>query len=137
VIRMLPVAIAVLGTEATTHGRLRWLVRAAWARIYCLALIVVQESRLPQTDTVLLVTNTTVGPSVFAFGITAAPLANGYARWYRAQLGAASPSMESGPAEHQAREPRGAVRGADPGWTTGHARPAPGAEISAERPDRR
>jgi sodium/hydrogen antiporter len=38
----------------------------------------------------------TVGLSVFAHGLTAAPLADRYARWYRAH---ARDSMEAGPAD--------------------------------------
>jgi sodium/hydrogen antiporter len=139
VIRMLPVAIAMLGTGARlpTVAFAGWFGPRGLASIV-FAVIVVQEAHLPQTDTIVLVTYITVGLSVFAHGITAAPLANRYARWYRAQLGAAPPPMETAPAgEHQVGEPRGAFRGAGAGRTTGHVRPAPEAEIRPERVDPR
>ncbi len=139
VIRVLPVAIAMLGIRARlpTVAFAGWFGPRGLASIV-FAVIVVQESHLPHTDTILLVIYTTVGLSVFAHGITAAPLADRYARWYRAELGAAPPPMESAPAgEHQAREPRGAFRAADGGRTNEHARPAPGADVGTEPPDRR
>jgi sodium/hydrogen antiporter len=113
-IRMVPVAISMLGTKARlpTVAFAGWFGPRGLASIV-FAVIVVQESHLPQTDTIVLVTYITVGLSVFAHGITAAPLVNRYARWYRTQLGAALPPMESAPAgEQQARDPRGAFRGA-------------------------
>ena len=121
VVRMLPVAIAMLGTKARplTVAFAGWFGPRGLASIV-FAVIVVQESHLPQTDTILLVAYATVGLSVLAHGVTAAPLANRYVSWYRVQLGAAPPSMESAPAgEHPAREPRGAFRGVDAGEPIG------------------
>ncbi len=115
VVRMLPVAIAMLGTKARqpTVAFAGWFGPRGLASIV-FAVIVVQESHLPHTDTILLVAYTTVGLSVLAHGVTAAPLTNRYVSWYRSRLGAAPPSMESAPAgEQPAREPRGAFRGAD------------------------
>jgi sodium/hydrogen antiporter len=113
---MLPVAIAMRGTKARapTIAFAGWFGPRGLASIV-FAVIVVQESHLPQSDTILLVAYTAVGLSVLAHGITASPLANRYVHWYRAQLGAAPPSMESVPAgEHPAREPRGAFVGRTP-----------------------
>jgi sodium/hydrogen antiporter len=138
VVRMLPVAIAMLGTKARppTVAFAGWFGPRGLASIV-FAVIVVQESHLPQTDTILLVAYTTVGLSVLAHGITAAPLADRYARWYRAQLRAVPPSMESVPAgEPPAREPRGAFRGTAAGRPSVHGRPATEGELGAERPDR-
>ena len=46
------------------------------------AVIVVEESQLPHEHTIVLAIYVTVGLSVLAHGITAAPLAGRYARWY-------------------------------------------------------
>ena len=46
------------------------------------AVIVVEESNLPHEHLILLAIYLTVGLSVFAHGLSAAPLADRYARWY-------------------------------------------------------
>ena len=46
------------------------------------AVIVIEESDLPHEHLIVLAVYLTVGLSVFAHGITAAPLARRYARWY-------------------------------------------------------
>ena len=46
------------------------------------AVIVVQEADLPHANTILLTTYATVGLSVLAHGVTAAPLARRYAAWF-------------------------------------------------------
>jgi NhaP-type Na+/H+ or K+/H+ antiporter len=105
VVRMLPVAIAMLGTRARAHtvGFLGWFGPRGLASIV-FAVIVVQEANLPQTATILVTTYATVGLSVFAHGITAAPLASRYAAWYEAHPDGARPAMESVPAaEHRTR----------------------------------
>jgi sodium/hydrogen antiporter len=97
IVRMLPVAIAMLGSRARlpTLGFLGWFGPRGLASIV-FALIIVEESQLPQEETILLAIYLTVGLSVFAHGLTAAPLADRYARWYRAH---ARDSMEAGPAD--------------------------------------
>ena len=45
-------------------------------------MIVVEESNLPHEHLIVLAIYLTVGLSVLAHGITAAPLAARYARWY-------------------------------------------------------
>ena len=45
-------------------------------------MIVVEESNLPHERLIVLAVYLTVGLSVFAHGLTAAPLADRYARWY-------------------------------------------------------
>jgi NhaP-type Na+/H+ or K+/H+ antiporter len=108
-VRMLPVAIAMLGTRARapTVSFLGWFGPRGLASIV-FAVIVVQQSHLPQTNTILLVTYTTVGLSVFAHGITAAPLADRYARWWESHPRARRPAMESVPAAaHRTRGKRG------------------------------
>jgi hypothetical protein len=74
------------------------------------AVLVLQEAQLPHTDTILLATYVTVGLSVLLHGISAAPLAQRYARWYEAHP---RNSMESRPVVHQ--RPRGPIVHATPG----------------------
>jgi sodium/hydrogen antiporter len=95
-VRMLPVAIAMIGSHARppTIAFLGWFGPRGLASIV-FAVIVVEESRLPAANTILLTTYVTIGVSVFAHGITAAPAAKAYARWYESHSGA---EMESVPA---------------------------------------
>ncbi len=100
-VRMLPVAIAMFGTRAQrqTVAFLGWFGPRGLASIV-FALIVVQESKLPQTPTILVVTYFTVGLSVLLHGLSAAPLAARYARWFESHPTDKRPSMESQPVEH-------------------------------------
>jgi NhaP-type Na+/H+ or K+/H+ antiporter len=97
---MLPVAIAMLGTGARwpTLTFLGWFGPRGLASIV-FALIVVQESDLPQTQTILVATYFTVGLSALLHGLSAAPLAGRYARWYEAHARGNRPGMEGAPAE--------------------------------------
>jgi sodium/hydrogen antiporter len=83
VVRMLPVAIAMLGTRArpATLAFMGWFGPRGLASIV-FALILLEESNLPHEQTILLAIYLTVGLSVLAHGITAAPLADRYGRWY-------------------------------------------------------
>ena len=105
IIRMLPVAIAMLGTGARrpTVAFLGWFGPRGLASIV-FAVIVVQEADLPHTNTILLTTYATVGLSVLAHGVTAAPLARRYAAWFASTPQDAKGVMESVPAgEHRWR----------------------------------
>jgi NhaP-type Na+/H+ or K+/H+ antiporter len=107
-IRMLPVAIAMLGSGAKwqTIGFLGWFGPRGLASIV-FAVITVQEAHLPGANTILLTTYLTIGLSVLAHGITAAPLARRYAHWYETHPPRRRPAMESIPApDHRARGPR-------------------------------
>ena len=108
VIRMVPVAIAMLGSRARppTISFLGWFGPRGLASIV-FALIVVEESQLPHEDLIVLAIYLTVGLSVFAHGLTAAPLADRYARWYGQHPRDKAPPMESAPADVTR------VRGAD------------------------
>jgi len=99
IVRMLPVAVAMLGSGATrqTVGFLGWFGPRGLASIV-FAVIVVEEASLPGTNTILVATYVTVGLSVMAHGITAAPLARWYANWYEAHPPHRRPPMESVPA---------------------------------------
>lgn len=107
-VRMLPVAVAMIGTGARkeTIGFLGWFGPRGLASIV-FAVIVVEEAHLPGAATILTATYVTIGLSVIAHGITAAPLAGLYARWYESHPRAHLPSMESVPApEHRTRGSR-------------------------------
>jgi NhaP-type Na+/H+ or K+/H+ antiporter len=82
VVRMLPVAIAMLGTRTrpVTLAFMGWFGPRGLASIV-FALILLEESNLPHEPTILLAIYLTVGLSVLAHGITAAPLADRYGRW--------------------------------------------------------
>jgi NhaP-type Na+/H+ or K+/H+ antiporter len=99
-VRMLPVAIAMLGSDARapTTAFLGWFGPRGLASIV-FAVIVIEESNLPHEHLIVLAIYLTVGLSVFAHGITAAPLADRYARWYEQHPRHAAPPMESAPAE--------------------------------------
>lgn len=107
VVRMAPVSIAMLGTGARrqTVAFLGWFGPRGLASIV-FALIVVQEADLPHASTILLTTYATVGLSVLAHGLTAAPLAGRYASWFSSHPFDAMPAMESIPAgAHRWRRP--------------------------------
>jgi NhaP-type Na+/H+ or K+/H+ antiporter len=82
IVRMLPVGVAMLGTGARrpTVGFLGWFGPRGAASIV-FALLVVEEGGLPGDDLILTTAFVTVGLSVFAHGISAAPLARRYADW--------------------------------------------------------
>ena len=99
-VRMLPVVIAMLGTRARppTLGFLGWFGPRGLASIV-FAVIVVEESNLPHENLIVLAIYLTVGLSVFAHGLTAAPLADRYARWYEQHPRDGAPPMESVPTD--------------------------------------
>jgi hypothetical protein len=74
-------------------------VREAQPSASNLALIVVEDSQLPHEHVSVLSIYTTVGLSVLAHGLTAAPLAGSYAGWYEQHPRDKAPPMESAPAE--------------------------------------
>ena len=105
--RLLPVAIAMIGSgaRAPTVAFLGWFGPRGLASIV-FAVIVVEEAHLPGAQTILVTTYVTIGLSVIAHGITAAPLAGRYARWYESHPRDARPVMES------VEAPTARVRGA-------------------------
>jgi sodium/hydrogen antiporter len=100
VVRMLPVAISMLGTGARppTVGFLGWFGPRGLASIV-FALILVEEGGLPNDDVILTTAFVTVGLSVLAHGLTAAPLAERYANWIEAHPRSPSPVEAAGGAE--------------------------------------
>jgi sodium/hydrogen antiporter len=99
-VRMIPVAIAMVGSRARapTLGFLGWFGPRGLASIV-FAVIVVEESNLPHENLIVLAIYLTVGLSVFAHGLSAAPLADRYARWYEQHPRDAAPPMESAPTD--------------------------------------
>ena len=105
-VRMLPVVIAMWGSHAQrpTLGFLGWFGPRGLASIV-FAVIIVEESHLPHEHLIVLAIYLTVGLSVLAHGLTAAPLADRYARWYQTHPPDQLPTMESAPADET--RPRG------------------------------
>ena len=99
-VRMLPVAIAMLRSDARapTLGFLGWFGPRGLASIV-FAVIVVEESNLPHEHVIALAIYLTVGLSVFAHGLTAAPFSQRYARWYEKHPREKAPPMESASVE--------------------------------------
>jgi sodium/hydrogen antiporter len=107
VIRMLPVAVSMLGTGArrATVGFLGWFGPRGLASIV-FAAIVVEEADLPHTDGIVSTTLVAVALSVLAHGISAAPLVRRYVVWFESHPRERSPAMESVPvAEYRWRHP--------------------------------
>jgi NhaP-type Na+/H+ or K+/H+ antiporter len=98
VVRMIPVAIAMLGSHARapTVLFLGWFGPRGLASIV-FGVVIVEASGLPHTTELVIAITVTVALSVFAHGMSAAPLARRYAAWHAAT---ASP-MESTPAHEQ------------------------------------
>jgi NhaP-type Na+/H+ or K+/H+ antiporter len=107
-VRMLPVVIAMWGSRARgpTLAFLGWFGPRGLASIV-FAVIVVEESQLPHEHLIVLAIYLTVGLSVLAHGLTAAPLADRYARWFEQHPREKAPPMERAPAE--VTRPRGPI----------------------------
>ena len=98
--RMLPVVIAMLGTRARapTLAFMGWFGPRGLASIV-FAVIVVEESNLPHQHLIVTAIYLTVGLSVLAHGLSAAPLAGRYAGWYEQHPRDQAPPMESAPTD--------------------------------------
>jgi sodium/hydrogen antiporter len=95
VVRLIPVGMAMIGTGARreTLAFLGWFGPRGLASIV-FAVLVVEEGGLPHDDLILVTTYVTIGLSVLAHGLTAAPLANRYAAWYESHPRDALPVFE-------------------------------------------
>jgi NhaP-type Na+/H+ or K+/H+ antiporter len=103
VVRMIPVAVALLGTGArrATVAFLGWLGPRGLASIV-FAVILVDDADLPHLRTLLLAIGVTIALSVYVHGISANPLTARYVRWWTSHPRDAQPAMESVPAgEHR------------------------------------
>jgi NhaP-type Na+/H+ or K+/H+ antiporter len=98
IVRMIPVALAMLGSGARppTVLFLGWFGPRGLASIV-FGVVVVEAAGLPHTPTLVLAITVTVAMSVVAHGLSAAPLTRRYAAWHSS---VAAP-MESKPAAHQ------------------------------------
>jgi sodium/hydrogen antiporter len=115
VVRMLPVALALRGTRARppTVALMGWLGPRGLASI--VFAVIVQDSALANTSTIIATTYLTIGLSVLLHGASAAPLVDRYVRWYERHPDDGPPSMESRPApEFRARGPVPHAALADP-----------------------
>ncbi len=101
-VRMVPVAISMLGSGARrpTVAFLGWFGPRGAASIV-FALILLEEETLPGQGILLTTAFVTVGLSVLAHGLTAAPLAARYADWHDRR--AADTPVESAPADGEQR----------------------------------
>jgi NhaP-type Na+/H+ or K+/H+ antiporter len=96
VIRMVPVAIAMLGTRARapTVAFLGWFGPRGLASIV-FGVVVIDAADLPHTAVLTVAIAVTVAMSVVAHGLSAAPLTSRYAAWCTAAVGRGRAPMES------------------------------------------
>jgi sodium/hydrogen antiporter len=107
VVRMVPVALAMLGTGARipTAAFLGWFGPRGLASIV-FAVILIDEADLPHLHGLLLAIAATIALSVYFHGLTAKPLTERYVRWWTSHPSDALPLMESAHAEeHRWRVP--------------------------------
>ncbi len=118
VVRMIPVALALLGTHARapTVALLGWFGPRGLASI--VFAVIVQDSELGNVAPIVATTYVAVGMSVLVHGLSAAPAVDRYVRWYGHLSAGAPASMEGapapglrarGPAAHAAAAPPGAA----------------------------
>ena len=98
IVRMVPVAIALLGS----HARAPTVLFVGWFGPRGLAsivfgVVVIEAAELPHTTELMVALTVTVALSVVAHGVSAAPLARRYAAWYAVSGG----PMERAPVAHQ------------------------------------
>ncbi|TJZ76722.1 sodium:proton antiporter [Rhodococcus oryzae] len=85
VVRMVPVALSLVGTHprAPTVAFLGWFGPRGLATIVFVILILEEPGQLPHEDLLVTTAVITIGASVLAHGLSAAPLADRYAAWFR------------------------------------------------------
>ncbi|WP_174186998.1 cation:proton antiporter [Nocardia barduliensis] len=83
VVRMTPVALSLIGTHsrAPTVAFVGWFGPRGLATIVFVILILEEHRELPHQDLLLSTAVVTIGLSVIAHGLSAAPLARRYATW--------------------------------------------------------
>jgi NhaP-type Na+/H+ or K+/H+ antiporter len=84
VVRMVPVAVAMIGTHARppTVWFLGWFGPRGLASIVFAVLLLEAEGELPHESLIITTIFVTIGFSVLLHGVSAAPLARRYAEWY-------------------------------------------------------
>ena len=102
VVRMVPVALAMLGSGARrpTVAFLGWFGPRGLASIV-FAVILVEDANLANESVLLNTIFLTIGLSVLLHGVTATPLAARYAAWFAAHPRDDVPGFESAPAPTQ------------------------------------
>jgi NhaP-type Na+/H+ or K+/H+ antiporter len=97
-VRMAPVAVAMIGTRARppTVAFLGWFGPRGLASIVFAVLLIESEGELPHETVVLTTVFATIGLSVLAHGLSAAPLASRYAAWFASHTKAKTLHVESG-----------------------------------------
>jgi NhaP-type Na+/H+ or K+/H+ antiporter len=100
VVRMAPVALALLGTRTSrpTVLFMGWFGPRGLASIVFVVLVL-DGSDLDHVDTLVATGVITVALSVYAHGLTAVPLTTAYVKWFAAQPRA--PEAESRPVHEQ------------------------------------
>ena len=81
------------GARRPTVAFLGWFGPRGLASIV-FAVLVIEEGGLPHDDLILVTIYLTIGLSVLAHGLTAAPLANRYAAWFESHPQEARPGLE-------------------------------------------
>ncbi len=101
VVRMLPVAIAMVGTGARrpTVRFLGWFGPRGLASIV-FAVILTEEGGLPHEGVIVATIVITIGLSVLAHGLTAAPLSDRYVVWFESHPRDSLPTLESRSTTH-------------------------------------
>jgi NhaP-type Na+/H+ or K+/H+ antiporter len=96
-----PVAISLLGTHARwpTMAFVGWFGPRGLASIV-FTIIVLEDGGLPHASTITVAVVFTIVLSVYAHGLSAQPLTDRYASWYRAHPKDRLPTMESVHAPH-------------------------------------
>jgi NhaP-type Na+/H+ or K+/H+ antiporter len=100
-VRMLPVAVSMIGSGARrpTVAFLGWFGPRGLASIV-FAILVLEEGGLPHDGLMLTTAYLTVGLSVLLHGLSAAPLADRYARWFTANPPGGRAGVEALPAKN-------------------------------------
>jgi NhaP-type Na+/H+ or K+/H+ antiporter len=93
---MVPVAFSLVGSRARapTIAFVGWFGPRGLASIVFVVLTV-EGSSLPHADTIVVAVVATITLSVYAHGISARPLTDRYARWFRSHPDDRRPPMES------------------------------------------
>ncbi len=83
--------------RSQTIGFLGWFGPRGLASIV-FALMLEEDGGVPHAETIMVTAFVTVGLSVLLHGLTAAPLAERYARWFESHPKGGAPGPESDPA---------------------------------------
>jgi NhaP-type Na+/H+ or K+/H+ antiporter len=104
VVRMVPVALSLFGNHArpATVAFMGWFGPRGLASI--VFAVIVEDAHLPHASEIVTITYVTVGLSVLAHGVSAAPLVNHYVKWFKTASEHGITEMETRPThEHRLR----------------------------------